>query len=329
MNKKKRMQNYILLFFATILTTFFILYAFFFKKPISPFQDCEFSVYQFEQDFFNIKKDSFSFYFHHVLDRFPDFFTDTSVIFNEKVFLDDTLRSVLDSVNSIFNRKVPMSRTLEQGFCNYQKHFPGINLSMYTFIDKSFDYRTPVVFANGKLFISLHLFLGSEHSFYGFLPDYIRHSHDTIFLPSSCFMTLAGRHIPYTDLDNFLEAILYYAKPYFFTQKMLPGIADYKLLKCPEDKIQWCYENESAIWRYMIEQDYLFSTSKDLIDRFINLAPYSQFGLPNDINSPGSIGAWLGLQIWNSYVAKTNVSLIEVLNETDYLKVLNNSGYKP
>ena len=96
----------------------------------------------------------------------------------------------------------------------------------------------------------------------------------------------------------------------------------------------WCRENNSEIktitgLSHNFARNYLFSTSKDLIDRFINLAPYSQFGLPNDINSPGSIGAWLGLQIWNSYVAKTNVSLIEVLNETDYLKVLNNSGYKP
>ena len=48
-----------------------------------------------------------------------------------------------------------------------------------------------------------------------------------------------------------------------------------------------------------------------------------------DVNSPGSVGIWLGLQILNSYADKNNVSLIDILNETDYMKILNKSGYKP
>ena len=79
----------------------------------------------------------------------------------------------------------------------------------------------------------------------------------------------------------------------------------------------------------MIEKDYLFSNSSDLIDRFVSLAPFSKFGLDIDTNSPGSVGIWLGLQILNSYADKNNVSLIDILNETDYMKILNKSGYKP
>ena len=116
---------------------------------------------------------------------------------------------------------------------------------------------------------------------------------------------------------------------YFFTKNMLPEISDHHLFKCPEEKIKWCYENESAIWRYMIEKDYLFSSSAELLDRFVHLAPFSQFGLATDTYSPGGVGVWLGLQIWNSYVDNNNTSLVEVLNETDYVKVLNTSGYKP
>ena len=79
----------------------------------------------------------------------------------------------------------------------------------------------------------------------------------------------------------------------------------------------------------MIEKDYLFSSSIELIDKFVNLAPFSQFGLATDRNSPGSVGVWLGFQIWNSYVENNNASLTDILNETDYIKILNNSGYKP
>ena len=111
-------------------------------------------------------------------------------------------------------------------------------VSLYTFVDKVFEYRTPVVFADSKLFVSLHLFLGAQHSFYSFLPDYISYSHDSIFLPSSCFITLAGRHIPYPSVNNFLETILHYSKAYVFAQTMLPTTPEYKLFKCSESKMQ-------------------------------------------------------------------------------------------
>ena len=87
--------------------------------------------------------------------------------------------------------------------------------------------------------------------------------------------------------------------------------------------------NERLIWEYMIDNEYLFSSSSNLIERFVDLAPFSKFGLDIDRDSPGSVGVWLGLQILNSYEKNNNVSLVEILSETDYMKILNKSGYKP
>ena len=123
--------------------------------------------------------------------------------------------------------------------------------------------------------------------------------------------------------------ILHYSKAYFFAKKMLPEIEDYKLFKCSRQKMLWCENNEAAIWHYMIDKDYLFSSSSDLVEKFISLAPFSQFGMPSDNQSPGGVGVWLGLQIWKAYASNNSISLVEVLSETDYMKVLNNSGYKP
>ena len=81
---------------------------------------------------------------------------------------------------------------------------------------------------------------------------------------------------------------------------MLIDVPEYKLFKCPKSKIEWCQHNEKVIWQYMIENDYLFSTSPELIERFVSLAPFSKFGLDIDRNSPGGVGVWLGLQILNS-----------------------------
>ena len=329
MNKENINKKHILLIFLCIGLIFGVLKFFFETKDKFIVEDCTLDVYRFEKEFFGIEIDSFDIQFPHVRNRFPDFFTDTSLSVNRDIFLNDTLRSILDSVNLVFNNEIPNIEYLKEGFCNYRHYFPQSSFSIYTFLDKEFDYRTPVVFANDKLFVSLHLFLGSEHTFYNFIPNYIKYSHDVNFLASSCFVTLAGKHIPYPELNTFLDIILYYSKAYFFAQTMLPDIADYQLFKCPPEKIKWCYINEGEIWRHMIEQDYLFSTSSALLDKFVYLAPFSQFGTSTDTNSPGSVGVWLGLQIWKAYVANNDIPLKEVLNEADYVKVLNKSGYKP
>ena len=323
------MKKYIFLIFSVV-----IIFIIFLKSISLGSKDttCEYGdapIYRFEKEFFEIKQDSFDIFFPKIKKKFPYFFADSTIDFKHEVFLDDTLIQVLDSVNKAFPNLLTFEETIQQGFCNYKKYFPDSNIEFFTFIDKSFDYRTPVVYADSKLFISLHLFLGSTHTFYNFLPDYIKYSHSAEFLPASCFITLAGHHIPYPDIHNFLETILHYSKAYLFAQKMLPNTPQHILFKCSEEQMQWCLDNESRIWSYMIEREYLFSSSIDLVDRFVNLAPFSKFGLPTDSNSPGSVGVWLGLQIWNAYMDNNNISLTEVLSETDYIKVLNSSSYKP
>ena len=110
---------------------------------------------------------------------------------------------------------------------------------------------------------------------------------------------------------------------------MLDGVEDYVLFKCSVEKMNWCEKNESTIWEYMIENDYLFSSDPELNERFVYLSPFSKFGLSIDQYSPGGVGVWIGLKIIESYVKHNNVSLYDMLIEQDYNKILNKSGYRP
>jgi len=322
------MKKRILLTFLAL--SFLILAFLLFSKDLYPKSEkCDLDVYRFEQDFFSLDPDSFNIKLPLLKSKYPSFFLDNEIDFKEDVFLNDTLQNIFDSVQKIFSNDLLDLDKLNDGFCNYKLHFPNHNLSLYTYIEGTFDYRYPVVYSHEKLYLSLDLFLGRTHIFYNAIPDYIKYSHDAEYIPSTCFLSLAGRHIPYQQPENFISAMLYYAKAYFFTQKMLPDIQDNILFKCPQEKMNWCLKNESVIWEYMIEKDYLFSVSPELLERFIFLSPFSKFGLAVDQNSPGSVGVWVGLQILKSYVKNNNISLVELLNETDYMKILNKSGYKP
>ena len=99
MNKENRMKTQILLIFPIIIILFCLKFFFLNYNNIS-FERCEFGINRFEQEFFNIEGNSFDIEFINCKNKFPSFFTDTTLDFKNDVFLNDTLRLVLDSVDS-------------------------------------------------------------------------------------------------------------------------------------------------------------------------------------------------------------------------------------
>ena len=298
------------------------------QKSLST-KNCELELLRFEEDFFNIDSESFDSLFPAIKDKYPTFFLDNNVDYKKDILLNDTLRDIFDSVQSVFKGELFNQAQIKSGLCKYNSYYPNETLSFVTYIEGSFDYRYPVVYSDDKLYISLDLFLGSDHSFYYALPKYIKISHDKRYIPSISFLALAGKHIPISETNSFISTILYYAKAYYFTKSMLDGVEDHVLFKCSIEKMNWCEKNESTIWEYMIENDYLFSSDPELNERFVYLSPFSKFGLSIDQYSPGGVGVWIGLKIIESYVEHNNVSFYDLLIEQDYNKILNKSGYRP
>ena len=65
-----------------------------------------------------------------------------------------------------------------------------------------------------------------------------------------------------------------------------------------------------------------------LIKRFISPAPFSKFYLNIDVDSPGQIGQWIGLQIVKAYQMKEQKSIAQLLS-TPYRELFEKSKYKP
>ena len=151
MNKENINKKHILLIFLLSALTFGSLFFLLNTKDKFVVKDCPIEISRFEKDFFSIPPDSFETHFYQVRNRYPAFFSDTSLAVNRDIFFNDSLRSILDSVNLIFDERIPKIEDLKEGFCNYADYFPESLISLYTFIDKEFDYRTPVVFADDKL----------------------------------------------------------------------------------------------------------------------------------------------------------------------------------
>ena len=59
----------------------------------------------------------------------------------------------------------------------------------------------------------------------------------------------------------------------------------------------------------LFPNSWLYSTDPELIKRFISPAPFSKFYLNIDVDSPGQIGQWIGLQIVKAYQMKERKSI--------------------
>ncbi len=190
------------------------------------------------------------------------------------------------------------------------------------------DYESKVVYADSLLFVSLDVFLGVDNPVYADFPEYIKRSFTNEHIVVAVALELARREIPRTNDRTFISRIIQQGKLLYMTDAFLPMVSDVHKIGYSDAQIEWATLNDVAIWKYFVENKYLFSTDQELSRRFIENAPFSKFFLANDNESPGKIGAWFGWQIVRAYIQHNKVSLQQML-QTDNTVIFKKSKYKP
>ncbi len=190
------------------------------------------------------------------------------------------------------------------------------------------DYDSRVIYADSLLLISLDVYLGKNHKFYGDYPKYIKENNTKNHIVVDVAKAIINKQISLLKNRSFVEKMIYEGKKMYLLDAYLPTISDKEKIGYANDKLHWAEANEEQIWMYFIEKNLLFSTDTKLNKRFLENAPFSKFYMEQDNLSPGRIGVWVGWQIVRSYMKHNDVSLQELLkiNEID---LFNKSKYKP
>ena len=124
--------------------------------------------------------------------------------------------------------------------------------------------------------------------------------------------------------------MVYYGKIHYLISSMLPNYNSHVVMGYTKDKMQWCIRNEANIWAYFVENKLLFSSDRQNKMRFIEDAPFSKFYTSFDRESPGRIGQWVGMKIVEAYMNfHPDLTLTDLIKETDAQKILRESRYKP
>ncbi len=279
---------------------------------------------RFESIFFDAHLDSLA----EVKRRFPYFFPKSypfSVWVNRRtdslqLALYEQTKSISNS--DIHNQMSPFIEGLPRVFENASLPKKVITIT------SDVDYNNKVILNDSIALIAIDNFLGVNHHMYEGIALYLRQQMELKHLSKEFAEAFANNQIASPEDRTFLAQLIYFGKIQFLKQSILSDYSEDKILGYTPDQFAWAMTNEKEIWNFFVSKELLYSTDPELIKRFISPAPFSKFYLNIDIESPGQIGQWIGLQIVKAYQKKERKSIAQLLN-TSYLELFEKSKYKP
>ena len=263
-------------------------------------------------------------------DKFPFFFP---IRFSDSVWINRRNDTLIKILNNEISKKITNNsmiiNPLKLMFKHIKYYFLNYNIPKVITVSNNVDYNNKVIMNDSLLIISIDTYLGSKNKIYDGIPNFIRYEMDLNFLTSHVIDEFSKFHVKKTNDRTFLSEIIYHGKKHYLKDLLLPNKNDKTKIGFEEEKLRWAKENEIFIWKYFIENKLLYSTNRELKNRFIHPAPFSKFYLELDNESPGKIGQWVGWNIVKSYVKNNpTVSLLEVLKKSEF-EIFQYSKYKP
>ena len=233
-----------------------------------------------------------------------------------------------DSINTKFSDFNEFENQINNAFSMYHKYFPDKKLPKIITLFTGFNYGIST--HDSVLAIGLEWFLGKNSKFYYHLndPTYIKFQKQSRFMLPSIMEAWFNHEFLIFDRGNsLLSKMIYKGKIMYFIDKVLPEISFHDKFRYSKEELEWCYNNESQIWTFLIENDFLFSTKENDYRSYLNLSPYAK-GMHR--NAPSRVGYFVGYNIVNNYMKNNpQITIKELILETDEHTILNRSRYKP
>ncbi len=184
-----------------------------------------------------------------------------------------------------------------------------------------------VLVDDSLLSISIDKYLGTDYLLYrdyfdayqrrGMTPDYVVPDYLTAWLMSE---------YPFSGNDNvLLDRMIYEGKIKYVVHQAFSQVIPEVWMKYTSEEYQWCKENESRLWKQIIERKQLYTPDRVTTSKYFLERPSSFIS----DEAPSNLGTWIGWQIVTRYMERTNVSVAELMTHNDAQDILTKSKYKP
>ena len=280
---------------------------------------------RFDQDFVNTPENQFSTLRSKYPFLLPQDISDTIWV-NKR---NDSLYKVVSTeVQQKFTDISKIQNDVNEVLKRIHYYFPNQNPNKVITLLSDVDVDNRVIYTDSLVLIGLDTYLGKDHRFYSVFPEYTLKDFEGERVSTDVAQNFAIQIVPPTKDRTLLGQMIYLGKVMEVAQRMNPSASAEMILNYDKDKLDWAKTNEVEIWKYFMDQKFLYNTDQKLFLRFLQKAPFSKFYLEFDNESPGAVGIFIGWNIVQSYLKNNNVTLQELLIK-DTKEIFDNAKYKP
>ncbi len=253
-----------------------------------------------------------------------------------------TVRDVLASqayldlkheVDSIYPNLDKQNTEIAEAFKYIKYYFPKKKLPKVYAYFSGFQAQTSI--GDGYFAIGLDMFLGANSKFYPALTETLPHYITRRFTPDNItprIVEAIAREdmFPESKQDkSLLSMMVYNGKILYFMDRILPDVPDSVKIGYTPKQMKWCDDFKSHIWGYFLEENLLYETDFEKIQKYIGEAPFTP-GLGEKNESAPRLAVWTGWQIVKQYMDKhPEITLPQLMADNDAQKILNESKYRP
>lgn len=246
-----------------------------------------------------------------------------------KMFLTDRLNiEVYNFTSEKYKETIAQEKEINEAFRFYKYYFPDSIIPEIYFYVSRFNHSVVTDFE--FIGIGLDKYLGSDCHYYKAmeLPGYIQYKMNPEMMSVDCMKAWISGMFAFDDTKNdVVSNMIYKAKIQYMIKAVFPEKHDSLLWGFTGKQVEWCNENESNIWLYLIDNNILFSTDYMDIKRYTEDGPFTT---PFTDQSPARACVWIGYKLIIAYMKNNpDVTIQDLMAEQNYMKILNDSYYEP
>ena len=244
---------------------------------------------------------------------------------------DPIIREIYNDVMNQFPDLKDVETELNKAMGYYLTYFPEDSVPHFYSLVPGLNTDMPTIYGYGDdIFIHLDMYLGKDYKYYSQIgmPLFVSQRCEKKYIATECVSkALVYKYLPQKVPVSLLDNMIFEGKRLYFTEMIFPDKAEMDVIEYSPEKYEWAVNNQGKVWAYIIEKDYLFSKQNEIIRQFVDDTPFTK---PFTNDSPGRMGAFIGWKIVQAYMENNpDVTLKNLMQNTDSQLILNKSGYKP
>jgi hypothetical protein len=244
-------------------------------------------------------------------------------------FSNPYIDTLLQETHKVFGNGDTLRQQFQQAYTHLKYYYPEYNPPQIQTLISGLE--SDLFVTDAAIYVGLDYFLGSGARFRpNDMFEYMlrRYTKDFI-VPSVMLLTgIDGRFNKTNPEDHtVLAEMIAYGKAFYFAKRMLPCASDSLLIGYSSDEMEGSLKFENLIWSRFVQDQVLYSTSHLVKQKFLAERPKT---IEVGEECPGRIAQWVGWRIVKQYMlTHPDVSLPELMNNSDAQLIFKESGYKP